>query len=704
VFLRFRTCANDVDKVLLVATSKRSESTQRAFVMKPSAFFNGQRSSSGFSYWEYALPIQAKSDILTYYFEIRDGDKVVYYTDDDLVRAPGGLGHPVEAANDPKTFQITVYDSHFEAPEWSKGAVVYQIFPDRFRNGNRSNDPANGTGFIYGKKIVKRAWHQPFCDRDRQGCRARGFTTFYGGDLRGVREKLLNIQALGVSVIYLNPIFESPTNHRYDVSNYWKIDPSLGTEEDLKQLLADAKKLGIRVITDGIFSHVSADSPYFDLYGRWNEKLGLTSPSGVGRNDGSGACESSNSKWRSWFYFPDFGSPAKTWDLKAQVLCPGSEVNPTHAAQTTYDAWYGFFNHPRLNTQNTGVRSLFFSEGLKSVIPYWTSLGISGWRLDAVDQIDPGELSSPGNGFWRELRAAVKKIAPDSWIVGEWWENPSVWLLGKEWDSATNYLLRSALLDWMFDACRGNGCQNAQFSDNDSNPKSKSGTIQASTESAFLNRLKGIQEVYPEPVWKSAMNLLGSHDTNRILFLLKKISSKEDAGIARKKLKMLVAFMMTYPGAPTIYYGDEVGLASEGIWENNTWEDDPYNRAPYPWADQGLKSDQDLLQYHKTLGQLRAKEDVLRLGEFNVWGHDDQKRWIAYSRDLSGKQILIVMNRGASTQEIALSSQFTPVEKTEFEEVYPNPARVYRVKKGVLSIQGVEGLSVRILKRRVKTL
>ncbi|MBU6375749.1 MAG: alpha amylase N-terminal ig-like domain-containing protein [Bdellovibrionales bacterium] len=701
VLVRLRTCINDVDSVRLLVKSARDQEGERDFEMKPSALLNSQGAESGFMYWEYSLPIENHTDILSYIFEIRDRKKTAFYADDDLLRAPGGVGRPSDEMLISQAFQVVVYQSDFSVPEWAKGAIVYQIFPDRYRNGDPSNDPQTGSGFIYGKKALKKSWSQPLCGTQESSCRDQAYNTFYGGDLRGIRQKLPEIRALGSSVLYLNPIFEAPTNHRYDVSNYWKIDPRLGTQQDFLDLVASAKKLGIRVITEGIFSHVSADSPYFDLYGRWNDKLQLMSTGGPGTNDGSGACESAQSRWRSWFFFPSFSYAAENWERKGLVQCPGVRSETSHEAPTTYEAWYGFFNHPRLNTRHPELRSFFYGNAEKSVIPHWTSLGINGWRLDAVDLIDAGEIVDPGNGFWREFRSALKKIDKDAWIVGEWWGNSSVWLLGNEWDSVTNYLFRSALLDWMFDECRGHSCDgNRQFSDNDSNDQSRIGTIRASTDSQFMNRLKGIQEQFPDPAWRSAMNVLSSHDTNRILFLLKKITKNEDSRVALRKLRVLLAFMMTYPGAPTLYYGDEVGLAPDGVWWNHRWEDDPYNRAPYPWSDLGLASNQDLLRYTKSLGQLRLKEPALRDGDFNVISSDDRRRVLVFSREIPGTQLVVVMNRSEEAQDVVLGPGLTLDSKSEFVEVFPNSGQVYSVKNSVVLMKRFEGLSVKVLRRR----
>ncbi|MEO5666657.1 MAG: glycoside hydrolase family 13 protein [Bdellovibrionota bacterium] len=698
LLLRFRTCANDVTSVRLTVWESRTK-TRKFYDMHPSAQ-ELDEALGPIQYWDVDLEVPKNPDILYYFFDVADGSDHDYYIDDDIRSFPGGRGQAVDKWDDTKSFQISVYDKDFQVPEWAQGAIVYKIFPDRFRNGDPSNDPKDGTGWVYGQKIRKMPWAKPLCDPYGSECPDEIYNLFYGGDLKGIEDKLDDLKQLGVSVLYMNPIFESPTNHRYDTTNFKKIDPMLGNLDDFHRLAEKAKEKGIHLLLDGVFNHVSADSPYFDLFGRWNSKLELTSPQGSGSNDGSGACESDRSEWRSWFFIPDIGSPALFRDRQTRMKCANPQLSGSQGPFDTYEAWFGFFNVPKLNTRLKQVRDFFFQGGPDAVAPYWLSQGASGWRLDVGADIDAGWTQDPGNSYWEDFRRVTRATNPDSWIVGEEWGNASPWLLGKEWDSVMNYRLRSALLNWMFDACRGQGCYGRYFSENDSNENSPLGPIFPTTEAQFLDQLQGIQESYPEPSWKSAMNLLGSHDTNRILFLLKKISN-EDSEIAHRKLIFLAAFQMTYPGAPSIYYGDEVGVDAAGTWRYNTWIDDPYNRAAYPWADQGMRPDLTLQKEFRRLGQLRASSPTLQKGDFEAVSASNESRVFSFTRNLGTETYLIVMNRQNASQNVVLSGGIGALGAKDYVEVYPNEGLRYKFEGSTLRLGDMAGLGVKILKSQL---
>lgn len=696
VKINFRTCAQDVDSVRITVWHAREK--RRSWMALNSSGMILDKTVGPVQFWETYLNIPNTPDILYYFFEVQDGSKKVYYIDDDIRSFPGGRGQIVEGYNDSKSFQLTVFDENFKVPEWTKGAIVYKIFPDRFRNGNSSNDPVTGEGWIYGQKYRKRNWNLPLCDPSSSECPDERYNQFYGGDLKGIEDKLPEIKALGTSVIYLNPIFQSPTNHRYDTNDFHKIDPILGSLEDFERLSHKAKALGMRILLDGVFNHTSADSPYFDLFGRWDSEKSLTSPFGQGSNDASGACESPRSSWYSWFFIPHKGSPALFRDRQTLVLCPNPQLAGSQGPFQTYEAWFNFFNVPKINTSLKEVRDFFFSGGPDSVARYWTRKGLgAGWRLDVAGDIDSGWTQDPNNTYWEDFRTVMKSDDSNAWIVGEEWGNATPWLLGKEWDSVMNYRLRSALLSWMFDGCRGKGCWGRFFEENDSNYSSPLGAIFPLVETQFLDQLLGIQESYPEDVWKSAFNLLGSHDTNRILFLLKKISN-ENEDVAIRKLRMLAAFQMTYPGAPSIYYGDEVGLTADGVWQHNTWIDDPYNRAAYPWADQGLSPNESLLKDFRSLGKIRSESLVLQKGDFRIHEANNETRTFVYSRNFNGEQIIVVLNRRDVAQKLVISDLSSQNIKTNFEEIYPSPGRKHRLQGSELNLGWIDGLDFRILR------
>lgn len=551
-----------------------------------------------YDWWYADIPVGAQPTILYYFFELNDSGGACspadqdFYTDDDVKFYGGGLGSMSDSYNDQKSYQITVYDPTFNVPSWMQRGVVYQIFPDRFRDGNSGNNPVAGR-FSYdraGGAIVRSNqadWNYTVCDPRGSyspTCTNYYGDNFYGGDLQGVIDKINDgyFDNLGVTVLYLNPIFRSPSNHKYDTADYLTIDPDFGDLTTFQNLVAAADAHGIKIILDGVFNHVSSDSRYFDIYKRYDASGVLTSPSGVGTDDQSGACESPASTYRSWFYIPDIGTPGN----QPTDRCDANDGDDPGGAWTlTYDAWYGYGSLPKLQANTTAVRNLIWSNGLSSVGPYWVDQGASGWRFDVGGDVDPGLTNDPANDYWEGFRSAVRAIDSETVTLGEEWGDGSPWLLGNEWDSVMNYRFRSALLSWLFTGCSGNGCAGGTvLEDNDSNAGSSSGAISYISPSQFNARLMSIWEDYPSPALHAMMNLEGSHDTNRLRFLLKKANNDNDAA-AVQRMKEWWIFVYTYPGAPTLYYGDEIGLNHDGVWASSKWEDDPYNRVPFPWPD-----------------------------------------------------------------------------------------------------------------------
>jgi glycosidase len=692
VRLRFRTCLNDVEAVRMAVWDDRLDTRTWWDLQSAETAFDPELGP--IQYWQLDLATGSQPTILWYFFELRDGGDTDFYVDDDLRSFPGGLGAVSDDLDDKRSFQLTVYDAAFKVPDWAQGAIVYSIFPDRFRNGDASNDPVDRQGWIYGQQVRKLSWEQPLCDPESATCPDERYNQFYGGDLAGIREKLGDLEALGVSVVYLNPIFASPTNHRYDTTDFKKIDPALGDLQAFKDLVAEGRRRGIRILLDGVFNHASVDSPYFDYFGRWDASLSLTSPFGPGTNDRSGACESPESPYRSWFYFPDIGNPALYRDRETVLRCPNGQLAGSHGPFLTYEAWFSFYNVPKINTRLDGVRDFFYRAD-DSVARYWVQQGAGGWRLDVGADIDAGWTKDPGNQYWEEFRVKMRASDPDAWIVGEEWGNGTPWLLGREWDSVMNYRLRAALLNWAFDECSGRGCQGRSFVENDSNPGSPTGSIFATSESQLATQLDGIRESYPAPSWHSALNLLGSHDTNRVLFLLKKISG-DDSERAKAKLRFLASFLMTYPGAPSIYYGDEAGLAPEGIWKYETWIDDPYNRAAFPWADRGLQPDTGLQAHFRRLGRLRRDNEVLAKGDFEWLRVDDAERVVSYRRFLGRRSVIVALNRGDLARNVVVSAPtLRDFEGGAFRD--SETGIVYRVADGRLDLGQVPSLGARIL-------
>ncbi|MCA9541677.1 MAG: glycoside hydrolase family 13 protein, partial [Myxococcales bacterium] len=533
--------------------------------------------------------------LLYYFFEVTAGGSgctptVGYYVDDDPRFAGGGTGVATHRFDALRSYQITVPAADFDTPAWLRDAVIYHVFLDRFRDGDPSNDAVEPR-FHYGNEAATlwrsggEAWNTRICDPAETrmpACRGVYSSNFYGGDLRGLLDVIGAgyFEALGVSVLYLSPVFQAPSNHKYDATDFEAIDPDFGDEALLTEVIAAARAHGMEVMLDGVFNHVSSDSVYFDRYGRY---------------DAVGACESPDSPYRDWFYLP------ATENIGGR--CDG----------VPYEGWFGFGALPKLRSDNAGVRALFFGDA-DAVATRWTRLGVAGWRLDAAQDVDPGRSVDPAADFWESLRAALRDPArggrPDAALLGEHWDDASGWFLGDEWDSVMNYRFRAAALGWFAHDCAGDGCAEGRvFRTGDETEGSPLGPLAPLLPSAFDGRLRSLVQDTPAPALHALMNLAGSHDTQRVGFLLRKTNG-DDPTRARRALVSLWTLMFTWPGAPTFYYGDEVGLSEDGVFRDGVWQDDPYNRAPFPWPD--------------TPGHYRADEGLLAEARRHTslwWGH-----------------------------------------------------------------------------------
>lgn len=667
VKLRLRVAQGDLNSARVRVWDDRAN-TQTYYAMAWDGVFDTDNVT--YDWWYVDLPTGSQPTILYYFFELNDdpdnnpGNGICdqdFYVDDDVKFYGGGYGAVSDNYDDSRSFQLTVYDPAFNVPEWMQRGVIYQIFPDRFRDGNSGNNPAAGR-FSYnqpGGTIVRSNqsdWNYTVCDPRSTylpACADKYGDNFYGGDLAGITEKINQgyFDNLGVSVLYLNPIFRAPSNHKYDTADYLTIDPDFGLLSDFQALTNAAHAHGIRVMLDGVFNHTSSDSKYFDRYGRFDINGNLIDPDG-GTFDGSGACEAVASLFRNWFYFSDLFT----------IINPGTDAGVPALCQDnppgrTYEAWYGYSSLPKLQANTVDVRQLIWSDGVNSVGPYWISAGADAWRFDVGADVDPGLTNDPANDYWEGFRAAVRNTGVtgkgDVVMLGEEWSDASPWLLGGEWDSVMNYRFRSTVLSWLFTGCSGNGCTGGTvFADNDSNSGSASGPISAISPSQFNARLRSIQEDYPPMAFKAMMNLAGSHDTNRLRFLLKKINNDNDlAAVQRMKEWWLFAF--TYAGAPTLYYGDEIGLNHDGVWSSGKWEDDPYNRAPYPWPDaagSSYSADTTLLSFARKLASIRWSYRALQDGDVQ---HgliiDDAHKLYGFARTNGSQTALIALNRDGTS-------------------------------------------------------
>ena len=634
-----------------------------------------------YDWWEATVTPGSDPTILWYRFIARDGAASAYHEDDTA--RDGGLG-VTRATTADISWQITAYDPAFETPDWAKNGIVYQIFPDRFRNGNAANDTPPGS-FFYDEAagtIVRSGqsmWNVSVCDPRNGGgpCPGKYGSNFYGGDLQGVIDKLPYLDELGVTVLYLNPIFESPSNHKYDTSDYGSIDDNFGDLTTFQTLTSQAHAYGMKVVLDGVFNHTSSDSRYFDRYQRYG------SP--------AGACEDTTSSFRPWYFF--------------NAAAPGMGVC---AGNTLYESWFGYDSLPKLNSAISATRQLIWND-TNSVSRYWLAQGADGWRLDVPGDIDPGLSNAPSNIYWEGFRTAVRAQKSDAWIVGEEWGTATPWLLGGEWDAAMNYQFSSAVLSFWRDE---------NFDDNDHNGDSSAGLLTPLTPSQLDVRLRNLEERYPRESLLAMMNVLGTHDTNRALFMLDHRADENDPSLylnpsydwsdAIVRLKGAALLQMTLPGAPAIYYGDEVGLVGPVARSTSTWEDDPYNRQPFPWLDESgtpfythLQSGgagEGLRAYYQLLTAARNAHAALRTGTFDTLRVDDGNRIYSYGRRLDDATdaAVVMINRSSSPQTIAVTVAGYVPEGAVFHDVL-NANAPYTVTGGLLTVTAVPARSGALL-------
>ncbi len=628
VTLRLRTSAADVERVDLLLTAIGS-GAKRTLPLRRVAR-DAEAVPWGYDYWEVTFNSGPAVEIYSYTFQISDGDEEIFYADEN--RRDGGSGRAFTAQpSSDQGWDIYTYDPAFATPEWAKNALIYQIFPDRFRNGDPANDPSAEDWFYEnerGHAFPVSPWNRPVPDPQPNDPALNPdwfgtySSTFYGGDLQGVAEKLDYLQALGVTTIYFNPIFDSPSNHRYDGRDYRQIAENLAVRGDpdasnalFAAFAAEVEARGMRLILDGVPNHVSSDAPIFDRFQRHAEL---------------GACESLESPWRAYFFF----QPAQP---AGSGVCAGD---------TNYTAWAGFDSLPQLNTASQSVIDNWLAAETGIATGYLQLPAVDGWRVDVVPDvvgINPDFFS-----LWQQ---ATRAANPDAISYAETWQENDARqrLLGDEFDSTMNYRFRQAVLGFLRDT---------DFQDND-------GTIPALTATQFEDALRAIQEDYPYPAWSTAMNLIGSHDVNRAVVVLDHAGIDRARGEpldgfadARARLRLAAALQMTLPGAPTIYYGDETGLAGFGA---EPQRDDPYNRQPYPWPDAEGYDDlpawaqqqPELLDTYRFLGQLRGQHSYLRTGAWGTFVTDDAGLYVFGRKDASGAA-LIAVNRSPISQTVTL--------------------------------------------------
>ena len=467
-------------------------------------------------------------------------------------------------------FQVTVHSPDTASPDWIKGGVIYHVFVDRFKQGGELR--------LKPGAIFRDDWGgSPEYLPDEEGVLRSN--DFFGGDIQGIIDELPYLEQLGVTCIFLSPVFEAESNHKYDTADFLKIDSAFGGCDAFEKLCSDAGERGMKVILDGVFNHVGADSIYFNKYGKYEQP---------------GAYQGEQSPWYGWFTFRENGK---------------------------YDSWWGIEQLPALNKLNENYSDFICGED--GVIAHWTKKGVSGWRLDVVDELP--------DAFLYPLCRAIKRERSDAMIVGEVWEDASNkvsydvrrrYLLGGQLDSVTNYPLRDAII-----AC-----------------------IRDSDAENLADTMARLTLNYPDSIVHSNMNVLGSHDTERILTALSGVDKPDTRGamesfrldeaqlaVAKRRLKLAATLQFTLPGVPCVYYGDEAGL--EG------WTD-PFNRRCYPWGSE----DNKLIEWYRTISKLRREHACFKDGRYElVQAHDGV---FAFVRGAGNERVLVAVNSSISDRNI----------------------------------------------------
>lgn len=607
VHLRFRTGRENVDEVILVFDEQR-------YTMQKVA------NDKMFDYYEYTVKLGDSR--VEYYFEVHSGHMVCYFNS-------VGVCSSVENYYN---FSIT---PSFQTPDWAKGAIIYQIFVDRFYNGDRSNDVETDEYFYIGEGTHKNSdWMKYPREMDVR--------EFYGGDIAGVMQKLDYLQDLGVEAIYLNPIFVSPSNHKYDIQDYDYIDPHFGRivkndgenlqrdengnliihdpehpnkdatryicrvtdKENLEasnqlfiEFVEEVHRRGMKVILDGVFNHCGSFNKWLDRECIYEDAPGYE----------KGAFVSKDSPYRTFFKFRE-----DTWPYN---------VN--------YDGWWGHDTLPKLNYEESPK----LYEYIKRIARKWVSppYNVDGWRLDVA--ADLGQTAEYNHHFWHEFRRNVKEANPNAIVLAEHYGDPTEWLKGDQWDTVMNYDAFMEPLTWFLtgvekhsDEYRGDLIGNAD---------------------AFFGSMRHYMTRFNTQSLQVAMNELSNHDHSRFLtrtnHQVGRISSRgadaANEGVNKNLFRMAVLMQMTWPGAPTIYYGDEAGLCG--------WTD-PDSRRAYPWGHE----DEELIQYHKELIRIHKEHQVLRTGSILFLFGEYQ--CISYGRFDDNEHIVVAINISQDTRHMEI--------------------------------------------------
>lgn len=620
VCIRVRVAKNNVDEVKLIYNQMidmmHKESEDKFFEF-------------------YSSRLTLDSEIIRYCFEIKSGDESYYYDQ---------AGFSNEIRNE---FQFSIMPG-FKTPDWAKGAVFYQIFVDRFFNGDASNDVLDRE-YIYlndGTTQVKDWFKYP----DKAGVRE-----FYGGDILGILKKLDYLKELGVQVLYLNPIFVSPSNHKYDIQDYDYVDPHFGfirkdegeclrpdqssnkeaykyisrvtVSENLEasnqlfiQLVEEVHKRGMRVILDGVFNHCGSFNKWLDKEGIYENAMGYQ----------KGAYVDANSIYHSFFRFNQDSWPYND----------------------SYDGWWGHDTLPKLNYESS---QKLFSYIMK-IAKKWVSppYNVDGWRLDVA--ADLGHSEEYNHYFWKEFRKAVKEANPEALILAEHYGDPYTWLQGDEWDTVMNYDAFMEPITWFLTGVE-------KHSD-DYNEE-----LFLNADAFYMSMTKYMAKFNTQSL-HVAMNELSNHDhsrfltrTNQTVGRITSLGHKAaEEGINPAIMREAVIMQMTWPGAPTIYYGDEAGLCGFT---------DPDNRRTYPWD----RENKEMIRLHKEIIAIHKAYDALKIGSIKFLGGFHGVLY--YGRFDDTDKFVIVINNNSNEVEVNV-----PVWEIGISDEDPMVRMIYTNEEG----------------------
>ena len=600
VRLRFRTARDDAQEVCLISGGEALQM---------------QKISSGEVFDYYETEVQLTDTMFVYYFRIKSESEELCY------HRCGVSEHPVEYYN----FRIM---PGFSTPAWAKGAVMYQIFVDRFCNGDPSNDVEDGEYVYIGEPVCKvKDWNEFPAAMD--------IRRFHGGDLQGVLDKLDYLEELGVEVIYFNPLFVSPSNHKYDIQDYDYIDPHYGVIiEDGGEVLPEGEKdntratkyqkrtgdirnleasnrlfaklveemhtRGMRVILDGVFNHCGS-------FNKWMDRERIYEPQPEYEK---GAYVSAQSPYRDFFHF--FDEREEAWPYNKN-----------------YDGWWGHDTLPKLNYEDSPMlEEYILNIGKKWVSPPYNA---DGWRLDVA--ADLGYSNEYNHIFWENFRKAVKSANPQALILAEHYGDPGEWLQGDEWDSVMNYDAFMEPLTWFLTGMEKHSDERR--------------TDLWGNADNFVNTMNHFMASMLTPSLQVAMNELSNHDhsrfltrTNHIVGRVAQLGSKAaEEGINLAVMREAVAVQMTWVGAPTVYYGDEAGVCGFT---------DPDSRRTYPWG----QENRELVEFHKEMIRIHKREKLLRTGSLKMLSWSSNV--LAYARFQEGEQIIVVLNNSKELKEVTI--------------------------------------------------